>query len=221
MRKLATSTFMTLDGVMQAPGGPEEDTSGGFEHGGWSVTYWDDEMGKVMDQAVSVPFDLLLGRKTYEIFAAHWPYADDSMARILNKATKYVASTTLKELTWANSRLISRNVPEEVSRLKSQDGPEIQVMGSSKLIQTLLAHDLIDEFRVWTFPVVVGKGKRLFGEGAMPSGVALVNSKLSTTGVTMNTYRRAGEIRLGSFASEKPSEAEIERRRESAREAGG
>lgn len=222
MRKLATSTFVTLDGVMQAPGGPEEDTSGGFEHGGWSVNYWDDEMGKVMDEAVSVPFDLLLGRKTYEIFAAHWPYAgDDPMARILNKVTKYVASTTLKELTWANSRLISRNVAEEVSRLKSQDGPEIQVHGSSKLIQTLLAHDLIDELRLWTFPVVVGKGKRLFGEGAIPSGMTLANSKLSTTGVTMNTYRRAGSIRLGSFALEKPSEAEIERRREMPREAGG
>lgn len=224
MRKLAVSTFLTLDGVMQAPGGPKEDPSGGFEQGGWSVNYWDDVMGRVMDEAVSVPFDLLLGRKTYEIFAAHWPHAADdpvqgSMAAILNKATKYVASTTLKELTWSNSRLIKGNVAEEISRLKSQDGPEIQVHGSIGLIQTLLAHDLIDEFRLWAFPVVVGKGKRLFGEGAKPSGLALVDSKKSTTGVTMNTYRRAGPIQLGSFALENPTEAEIKRRSKTAGEA--
>ncbi|HEV8338765.1 MAG TPA: dihydrofolate reductase family protein [bacterium] len=220
MRKLAVSTFLTLDGVMQAPGGPEEDPSGSFEHGGWSVNYWDDVMGKVMDEAVSVPFDLLLGRKTYEIFAAHWPYAgDEPMATILNKATKYVASTTLKELTWSNSQLIRGDVAEEIARLKGQDGPEIQVHGSSGLIQTLLAHDLIDEYRLWTFPVVVGKGKRLFGEGAKPSGMALVDSKMSTTGVSMNTYRRAGPIQPGSFALEKPTEVEVERRRKMAREA--
>src|SRR5215212_2871864 len=147
MRELIVSTFLTLDGVMQAPGGPEEDPSGGFTHGGWSVNYWDEMMGQVMGQASSKPFDLLLGRKTYEIFAAHWPYAsDDPMAQILNDATKYVASNTLHELTWRNSRLITGDVAAELARLKSQDGPELQVHGSSQLIQTLLAYDLVDEF---------------------------------------------------------------------------
>jgi dihydrofolate reductase len=217
MRKLTVNTFATLDGVMQAPGGPEEDPSGGFEHGGWSVNYWDEKMGQIMDGFTKTPFDLLLGRKTYEIFAAHWPHAEDEMANILNNARKYVASRTLDNVEWQNSTLIRGDVAEEVAKLKQQDGPEIQVMGSADLIQTLLKHDLVDEFRVWTFPLVLGKGKRLFGEGTMPGNMKVVDSKTSTTGVIITTYERAGDIQYGSFAREEPTQAEVERREQMAR----
>jgi dihydrofolate reductase len=203
MRKLVINTFVTLDGVMQAPGGPEEDTSGGFTHGGWSFGYWDDLMGQRMDASVKKPFDLLLGRKTYEIFAAHWPrVSDDPMADALNGATKHVVSTTLDRVDWQNSKLIRGNVPERIAELKKQDGPEIQVHGSQNLIQTLIRHDLIDELRLWIFPVVLGTGKRIFGEGAIPAGLKLVDSAVSTTGVVITRYERAGEIRYGSFALE-------------------
>jgi dihydrofolate reductase len=212
MRKLVTSTFVTLDGVMQAPGGPEEDPTGGFTHGGWSFNYWDDRMGGVMDEAMKPPYDLLLGRKTYEIFAAHWPHVTgDPAADSLNTAHKYVASRTLDRAGWGPSTLI-RDVPEEVARLKERDGAEIQVHGSGDLIQTLLEHDLVDEFRVWTFPVLLGKGKRLFGGGTTPGNLKLVASTVSTTGVVMATYERAGAISYGSFALEEPTPAEVERR---------
>lgn len=219
MRELAVSTFLTLDGVMQAPGGPEEDPSGGFDHGGWSVNYWDGVMEQVMGAAMSAPCDFLLGRRTYEIFAAHWPYAgDEPFARKINEATKYVVTTTLNALDWKNSRRVSGDIAEEISRLKKQDGPELQVHGSSLLIQSLLSHELIDEFRIWIFPVLVGPGKRLFGQGTMPTGLKLIETKTSTTGVLMNTYRRAGAIPKGSFAFEQPTAAEVERRRKMARE---
>ncbi len=213
MRQLAVSTFLTLDGVMQAPGGPEEDPSGGFEHGGWSVNYWDDLMGQVMGQYFSKPFDLLLGRKTYEIFAAHWPYVtDDPNADTLNKAKKYVASSTLEKVEWTNSSLIKGDLGQQVAKLKAQEGPEIQVSGSGNLIQTLLKHNLIDEYRLWTFPVLVGPGKRLFADGTVPAGLKVVDTKTSTTGVVMSVYRPAGEIPHGSFALEQPTEAEAQRR---------
>ncbi|MGH2730052.1 MAG: dihydrofolate reductase family protein [Actinomycetota bacterium] len=213
MRKLTVNTFLTLDGVMQAPGGPEEDPSGGFAHGGWSVNYWDDQMGQIMGQAMSTPFDLVLGRKTYEIFAAHWPHVTDDFAKPLNDATKYVASRTLRSLDWSNSILIEGDVGEEIATLKQQDGPELQVHGSANLIQTLLRHNLIDEYRLWTFPLVVGSGKRLFSDGTVPAGLKLVDSKVSTTGVVIATYEPAGEIVTGSFALDEPTDAEIERRR--------
>ena len=210
MRKLIASTFITLDGVIQAPGGPEEDRTGGFIHGGWSVNYWDDVMGRAMSEAMEAPHDLLLGRKTYEIFAAHWPrVTDDPAADKLNGSHKYVASRTLERAEWGPSTLI-RDVPEEVAKLKAQDGVEIQIHGSSDLIQTLLEHDLIDEFRVWTFPILVGGGKRLFRGTATPGNLNLVGSTISTTGVVMATYQRAGVISYGSFALEEPTLAEIE-----------
>jgi dihydrofolate reductase len=213
MRKLIVNTFLTLDGVMQAPGGPEEDPSGGFTHGGWSVNYWDDEMGRVMAEVMGKPFDLVLGRKTYEIFAAHWPHAADQPgAKPLNDATKNVASRTLKSLEWQNSVLIEGDVAEGVAALKQQDGPELQVHGSANLIQTLLRQNLIDEFHLMTFPVVVGNGKRLFADGTLPAGLKLVDSSVSSTGVVVGTYVPAGEIRTGSFALEEPTEAEVERR---------
>jgi dihydrofolate reductase len=214
MRKLIVSTFLTLDGVMQAPGGPEEDTGGGFTHGGWSVNYWDDQMGQVMGEAMSRPLDLVLGRKTYEIFAAHWPHAtDDPGAKRLNDATKYVASRTLRSLDWSNSVLIEGDVGEGIAALKQQEGPELQVHGSANLIQTLLRNELIDEYRLWTFPVVVGPGKRLFSDGTIPAGLKLVDSKVSTTGVVIATYVPAGELVTGSFALDEPTDTEIERGR--------
>jgi dihydrofolate reductase len=202
MRKLVVNTFTTLDGVMQAPGGPEEDTAGGFEHGGWSFGYWDEAMGEWMGEFMGKPFDLVLGRKTYEIFAAFWPNAgDEPGAEQLNRATKYVASRTLDSVDWENSQLLEGDAADAIARLKQQDGPELQVHGSSNLIQTLLRQGLVDEFRVWIFPVVLGSGKRLFGDGTLPAGLELVDSKTSTTGVIFATYAPAGEPRYGSFAS--------------------
>ena len=203
MRKLIVSTFLTLDGVMQAPGGPGEDDSGGFAHGGWSVNYWDDRMGEVMGAAMSVPFDLVLGRKTYDIFAAHWPHAsDEDGAKPLNDATTYVASKGRPALGWGPSVLIEGNVADGVTALKEQDGPELQVHGSGDLVQTLLRHQLVDEYRLWVFPLVIGSGKRLFAHGTVPAGLRLVDSTVSTTGVVMGTYVPAGGIVTGSFALE-------------------
>ena len=214
-RKLVVTTFVTLDGVMQAPGGPEEDPSGDFSLGGWSVTLWDDVMVQSMGEGMwgSTQFGLVLGRKTYEIFAAHWPYSEEPGAELLNSANKYVASTTLDSVDWANSQLLEGDVSGAIARLKEEDGPELQVHGSSDLIQTLLEHDLVDEFRLMIFPVVIGKGKRLFGDGTAPGGMKLTDSKTSTTGVLIAKYERAGEVPLGSFAREDPTEAEVERRK--------
>jgi dihydrofolate reductase len=212
MRELIVNSFLTLDGVMQAPGGPEEDPSGGFQHGGWSFGYWDEQMQTVMGASMSKPFDLVLGRKTYEIFAAHWPYSDEPGAEALNAATKHVASTTRDELDWQNAKLIEGDVPEGISALKEQDGPELQVHGSTNLIQTLLEHGLIDEFRVWIFPLVLGTGKRLFAGGTVPAGLEVTSSQVSSSGVIMATYRSGAEIKSGSFVPESPSEAELARR---------
>lgn len=200
-RKLVTSTFVTLDGIMQAPGGPGEDDSGGFTSGGWSVNYWDDMMGQVMGETFAKQPELVLGRKTYEIFAAYWPNAkDEPGADNLNNAKKYVVSRTLGHVDWNNSTLIKGDVVKEITRLKGLDGPELQVHGSSNLIQTLLRHDLIDELHLWIFPVVTGNGKRLFGEGTNPSDFKLLDSKTSSTGVIIATYALRGELKTGSFA---------------------
>ena len=202
MRKLVVTTFMTLDGVMQAPGGPEEDPDGGFEHGGWSVGYWDERMGELALEIHLAAGAVLFGRKTYEILGAYWPRVgdDDPMAAKLNSVPKYVASRTLGTLDWANSSLLEGDVPDAVRRLKAEDGDPLLVIGSSELIQTLIRHDLVDTFTVWTFPVLLGEGKRLFGEGAIPAGLELTDIQTATTGVTVATYERAGDIRYGSFA---------------------
>jgi dihydrofolate reductase len=208
MRKLITSTFLTLDGVMQAPGGPEEDDSGRFAHGGWSVNYWDDLMGDVMTEAFSVPFDLLLGRRTYEIFSAYWPDApEEAGSKPLNDATKYVVSRGRPSLEWETSVLVEGDAAEGVAKLKETDGPELQVHGSGNLIQPLMRHGLVDEYRLWVFPLVIGSGKRLFADGTIPAGLRLVDSKVSTTGVVIGTYEPAGEIVTGSFAPDQPPEA--------------
>jgi len=187
---------------MQAPGGPEEDSSGGFKHGGWVAGYWDDFLGNVMAEQMKGPFDLLLGRKTYELFAAFWPNAgaDQPGGKELNSARKFVVSKTLKKLDWANSELVSGDAAYEIRKLKEQNGPELQVHGSGKLIQTLLKNDLVDEFRLKIFPITLGAGKRLFSEGAVPAGFRLVDCKTTPRGVIASVYKREGEVKTGSFA---------------------
>ncbi len=216
MRKLVVLSFITLDGVMQAPGGPEEDPTGGFKHEGWVVGNFDDFLLKVMVKQTSKPFNLLLGRKTYEIFAAYWPYVNSSenpFAAKLNNAKKYVASKTLTKLDWNNSELINGDVPERIKRIKEQDGPEIQIHGSGNLIQTLLKHDLVDGLWLKIFPVTLGAGKRLFAEGTISVAFKLLESETSPSGVIIASYKRAGEVKTGSLGLETPSEAELARRK--------
>ena len=204
MRKLIVQTFLTLDGVMQAPGGPGEDDDGGFAHGGWSVNYWDEQMGEVMGEATSRPFAMVLGRRTYDIMAAYWPTApEEEGAKVFNDATKYVASRSRPSLEkWSNSVHIEGDAADGLAALKQEDGPELQVHGSANLIQTLLGHNLVDQYRLWVFPVVLGSGKRLFGDGAVPSGLKLVDSQVSSTGVVIGTYEPAGEVPIGTFAAD-------------------
>ena len=198
MRKIIVLTFVSLDGVMQAPGGPEEDTSGNFKHGGWTVPYFDDFLGQEMGEQMNRPFDLLLGRKTFEIFASYWPQAEGGENPI-NKATKYVASNTLAGHEWESAIFLNGDVVEKIRTLKEEDGPDLQVHGSQNLIQSLLAHDLVDEFWLKIFPVTLGTGKRLFGEGAMPASYTLVNAKSSPSGVIIAAFKRAGDLQTGSF----------------------
>lgn len=198
MRKIIVLSFITLDGIMQAPGGPEEDTSGGFKYGGWTVPYFDEFSGKVMAEQMSKPFDLLLGRKTYEIFASYWPYHKDEDLGI-NQATKYVVSHGSMQFTWEKSVLLQGDIVEAIKKLKAQDGPELQVHGSGNLIQTLLKHDLVDELWLKIFPLTLGSGKRLFAEGTIPAAFKLTNGKVLPNGVIIANYERAGEVKTGSF----------------------
>jgi dihydrofolate reductase len=202
MRRIVTTTFATLDGVMQAPGGPEEDTAGGFAEGGWSFGYWDGVMGAFMNAVMGQPFELLLGRRTYDIFAAHWPKTqnDPEVAAPFNRTRKYVVSRRERTLEWENSTLVTGDVVPQLAALKEQDGPDLWVHGSGELVQTLLAHDLVDRMIVWTFPVTIGGGKRLFGGGTQPRGWRLADSTVAGTGVIIATYEPAGAIRKGSFA---------------------
>lgn len=199
MRKVITSTFVTLDGVMQAPGGPEEDSAGNFEYGGWTVNYWNEMLDQFMGEFMSKPADLLLGRKTYEIFAAYWPNSTDPGADVLNNAKKYVASRTLTKVDWNNSTLLQGDAVQAVRKLKEENGPELQVHGSSNFLQTLLKHNLIDQFRMLVFPVVIGKGKRLFDQGTVPSGLKLIEGKTTPSGVILAIYEPDGAIKTGSF----------------------
>jgi len=222
MRNLIATTMVSLDGVMQAPGGPEEDPTGGFAFGGWSFNYWGEAVDLDMMGLDGKDRELLLGRRTYEIFEAYWPYqpADNPIARTLNAARKHVASRTLKKLHWNNSTLLEGDVLAAVAALKSEAGHDLQIIGSGNLIQTLQAASLIDEYNVWTFPVVLGRGKRLFEAGAKPGALRLVASQASATGVVMSTYVPAGDVPLGSFAQAEPSAKEVDRRAKLAREAG-
>jgi len=200
MRKLVVGTFVTMDGVMQAPGGPNEDRDGGFQHGGWLVPYFDEKLVEIMTYWTKRAGAFLLGRKTYDIFAGSWPRSTDptdEIATALNTRPKFVVSRTLDKLAWNNSHLLKGDVAEEVAKLKLQEGGEIQVHGSGNLLQTLLKHDLIDTLRIWQFPVVLGTGKRLFGEGTIPRSFRLVDTQLNTTGAVLHAYERVGHLKYG------------------------
>ena len=216
MRKLTGAVFQSLDGVMQAPGAPDEDRSGGFRLGGWLAGLYDEEFGAEIDRLFSAPFDLLLGRKTYDIFAAHWPYvgADDPIGALFDRITKYVATRNpIFKLEWQNSRTLGADVVAAVKTLKSEEGPDLLTQGSTDFLQTLFTHELVDEINASIFPVVLGKGKRLFGEGSSPAALKLISSQVSGSGVTINKYVRSGQVVTGSFEFEQPTEAELERRR--------
>ncbi|HJQ08168.1 MAG TPA: dihydrofolate reductase family protein [Candidatus Saccharimonadales bacterium] len=199
MRKLVILTFVSLDGVMQAPGGKGEDPSGGFDLEGWTVPYFDEALGNEMGRQMGRPFDLLLGRKTYDIFASYWPRQTGEEGTGINNATKYVVSNGTVNTDWKETIQIKGDVVTEIKELKQQNGPVLQVHGSSKLIQTLLAQDLADELWLKIFPVTLGKGKRLFGEGTIPAAFKLIESKVSPSGVIIASYKRDGDVKLGSF----------------------
>lgn len=201
MRKIVVLSFISLDGVMQAPGGPEEDTSGEFKFGGWTVPYWDEVSSEVMSEQMGMPFDLLLGRKTYDIFAGYWPKQDPAgpVADPFNRATKYVVSNSSPELIWEGSELVSGDVVAKLKELKQQDGPILQVHGSGNMIQTLLKNDLVDELWLKIFPVTLGNGKRLFAEGTLPVAFELVDSKITSKGVIIANYKRSGDVQTGTF----------------------
>lgn len=198
MRKIIVLEFITLDGVMQGPGGPGEDTSGGFTYGGWTVPYFDDFSGKMMAKQMKQPFSLLLGRKTFDIFASYWPLHAENWPGI-NEAEKFVVSNTLKGSDWSNSVVINGDVVKELKKLKQQKGPDLQVFGSGNLMQTLFKNDLVDELWLKTFPVILGKGKRLFEDGVIPAAFTLTESKTSPSGVIFANYKRAGKVTTGSF----------------------
>jgi dihydrofolate reductase len=205
--KLTVTTFLSLDGVMQAPGGPEEDPSGGFDLGGWLVPFADEDMGRCVVEWFETADAFLLGRRTYEIFASHWPRVtdeNDPVATSLNRLPKYVTTRTLDKADWEGTTLLkgeaAGGVVEEIRELKSRPGRDLQVHGSANLIQTLIAHDLVDEYRLFVFPVVLGKGKRLFEPGSAPAATRHVDTRTTAAGVTVHTYQRAGDLAFGSFA---------------------
>lgn len=222
MRKVIVGAMVSLDGVMQAPGGPQEDPTGGFSYGGWVAPMVDEVFGEEIDRLFSPPFDLLLGRKTYEIFAAHWPYAeggpDDAIARTFNSINKYVATRKGLELTWKGSVAL-RDAASDVARLKQEDGPALVTQGSTDLIHTLLASDLVDDINLFMFPVVLGAGKKLFGDGAKATAFRLTTSRVSPNGVVIAHYVRDGAVKTGDFAMDPPTPAELARREKMQREA--
>ncbi len=219
MRKIIAITHVTLDGIMQSPGGPEEDPRGGFTHGGWVMRFSDEAVPEALSEIMAGEFDLLLGRRTYEIFAAYWPYAGDNpIANAFNKAAKYVVTNGLNSFDWVNTHGLSGDAVDEVRRLKASDGPELHIWGSGKLLQTLIAAQLVDEFRIWIFPLVLGKGKRLFEDGVPPFGLTLVESRRTSEGILLNTYRPVGPLPKGSPQPDNPTEAEQARRRKLAAE---
>lgn len=218
MRKIIVPTFLTMDGVLQAPGGPEEDTSHEFKWGGWQVPFWGEKMKNDPEKIMSIPFDLLLGRRTYEIFAAYWPYQDDKIGEIFNRINKYVVATTPIDMSWKNSILINRDVVNEVKKLKGQDGPDLMVWGSSRLLQTLLSNHLIDILHTWTYPITLGSGQKLFQEGTQAQQWKMTDSEVSPKGVIYAGYVPDGEVECGSFVPDKISDAELARREKWSRE---
>jgi dihydrofolate reductase len=218
MRRVVCAAFVSLDGVMQAPGGPEEDPTGGFAHGGWVYPHWDEIVDAAMGERFGRPFDLLLGRKTWEIFAAHWPHTDEPPADLFNGVTKYVATSSAAPLAWANSVRLEGDVPAAVARLKQGEGPDLLTQGSSVLVRSLLAAGLVDELFLLIFPIILGRGKKWFGEDAKAAEWELLDSRTATTGVLIARYRPKGPVRTGSFALAEPTEAELARREKMKRE---
>ncbi|HEY9259248.1 dihydrofolate reductase family protein [Chitinophaga sp.] len=215
MRKIIVTTFVSLDGVLQAPGGPDEDPTHGFKWGGWTATQGDALTNQAMVDIMAQPFDLLLGRRTYEIFAAYWPYAKGHpIGEVFDRAHKYAVSSKSVKLSWANSTLITGDVVAGLRKLKASEGPDLLVYGSGKLIQTLLKEGLVDKLYTWVYPVTLGEGKRLFAEGTQPAQWKLLHSVISTTGVIIATYEPAGELKTGLIGPDNPSEAELKRRKE-------
>jgi dihydrofolate reductase len=216
MRKIIAATFVSLDGVMQAPGGPDEDPTSGFKFGGWVFPHFDEASGAAMDEILGRPYDLLLGRKTYDIFAAYWPHItdpNDTIAPVFNRVVKYVAARSKPQLSWNNSQWLGQDTLGALKKLKAGDGPDLLVQGSGDFLQTLWQHRLVDEISVLVFPVLLGKGKRLFGDDVAPSGLKLVSSQSYPTGVIVTKYVPDGEVKTGSFAMAEPSAAELERRK--------
>ncbi|QNA86259.1 dihydrofolate reductase [Sphingomonas sp. So64.6b] len=219
MRKIIAGVFQSLDGVKQAPGGPSEDPTGAFTLGGWSFTFWDEVMGDYMDGVIGGDFDLLLGRKTYEIFAAHWPFmTDDPIGEKFDKIAKYVVTSSTEPLTWNNSHAINGDAAAGIARLKASDGPDLLIQGSSKLYPALIEAGLIDQLFLMTFPVVLGGGKRVFENGVKAGALKLVDHRVSTTGVIIATYEPAGPVPTGSFAMPEPNELERARQERMKRE---
>lgn len=213
MRKIIVTEFLSMDGVLQAPGGPHEDTSNQFKLGGWTFHYGDDLTREVMGKIMSAPFDLLLGRRTYEIFSAYWPYQETSpIADKFNRIEKFVVANPPIDLPWQNSTLITGDVVGRLKQLKEQDGPDLLVHGSSRLAQTLLANHLVDVLHTWIYPVTLGGGKRLFEEGTRAGQWKLTDTTVSATGVIVASYVPDGDVKIGSFPSADVSEAEIARR---------
>jgi dihydrofolate reductase len=216
MRKIIVGAFVSLDGVMQAPGGPEEDPTGGFKFGGWTAPHWDAVIAEAMGDSLSASFDLLLGRKTYDIFAAHWPYApkDDPIGPLFDRINKYVATRNPAfRTTWQNSHVLGGDAIAAVKALKSEDGPDLLTQGSTEFLKALFENDLVDEINVFSFPVILGKGKRLFGDASFPRALTLIGSHTTDSGIVIARYARAGDVATGSFEFATPTDAELERRR--------
>lgn len=213
MRKIIVATFLTMDGILQAPGGPQEDPTNGFKWGGWQFGYPDELTDKALGKIFSTSFDLLLGRRTYEIFASYWPYQNDEIANKFNQINKYVVATTPIDTSWKNSVLINHDVVNELRKLKAQNGPDLLVHGSSRLVQTLLANHLVDELHTWTYPITLGKGKKLFGDGIAAQEWKLIEAQVASTGTILASYKPNGEVKTGSFEAAVTSDAELERRK--------
>jgi dihydrofolate reductase len=221
MRKIIVVTFSTMDGILQAPGGRQEDTTGGFKYGGWQFGYPDEMTDKALEKIFSNPFDLLLGRRTYEIFSAYWPYQNDAIAEKFNRINKYVVGTTPIDISWKNSVWINSDVVNELKKLKKQDGPDLLVHGSSRLVQTLLANHLVDVLHLWIYPITLGKGKKLFQEGTTAQEWKVTESAITKTGTVIATYVPNGEVKLGSIEPATTSDAEYARREKWAKEEKG
>ncbi len=212
MRKIIVANRITMDGVLQAPSGPDEDQLNGFKWGGWAVPHQDDQTFSTLNKIMSTPFDLLLGRRTYEVFASYWPYENGSMAQTFNRINKYVVATTPIDLSWKTSILINSDVVNELKKLKQQDGPDLLMFGSSRLLQTLLSNHMVDVLHNWIFPVTLGVGQKLFEEGTQPQQWKLTESVVSKTGVVFASYVLDGEVRVGSLAPEEVTKAALARR---------